>query len=116
MSEHTPCAKCGTILHTGEARITMSFSLAELEALVFSTADRGVVRRFICAIGILDGDAERRITGELNAVPSDPRFEEHAFKCRDGDETPTDCEICGEGRQMYLHTDRERTYDEEMCP
>ncbi len=64
MTMRAPCVRCGNTLHTGEGRVVVAFSPTELEQMVYEISDASVRRRLICAIGLLDPDAERRITGE----------------------------------------------------
>ncbi len=56
----TPCAKCGAILHTGEGRVTVSFTVDELEELVAATGSALMADRLACAIGLLDEARERQ--------------------------------------------------------
>lgn len=60
-----PCVRCGHILHTGEGRVTVSFTVSELEELALSTSDPSVRRRLICAIGLLD--SVRQVETEVAA-------------------------------------------------
>lgn len=64
-STRAPCSRCGTILHTGEGRVTVTFSLDDLEALAWAAADYNVRQRLLCAIGLLDVERERRIRREM---------------------------------------------------
>lgn len=52
----SPCVRCGALLHTGEGKVVVSFSLDELEELAFATGNAAVRRRLVCAIGLLDGE------------------------------------------------------------
>lgn len=54
-----PCVRCGMLLHTGEGRVTVSFTPDELEALALASTDRNVSDRLLCALGLLDADRER---------------------------------------------------------
>jgi hypothetical protein len=56
----TPCAKCGTILHTGEGRVTVSFTVDELIALAFAETSSALADRLLCAASLLDEAAVRR--------------------------------------------------------
>ncbi len=61
MSERAPCVRCGNILHTGEASITVTFTVAELASMVEDTLDAKIQRRLICAIGLLDPILENEL-------------------------------------------------------
>lgn len=68
MNVRAPCVRCGHLLHTGEGRVTVSFSVDELAELACATGDRGVQSRLLCAIGLLDPDLEKALVG---AVPTE---------------------------------------------
>lgn len=53
------CEVCARVLHTGEARIMMSFSIRELVKLAEDTLDLGLQERLYKAIGLLDQELER---------------------------------------------------------
>ncbi len=59
--ERAPCVRCGHILHTGEGRVTVSFTVDELAALVEVCASGSLRARMICAIGLLDPALEREL-------------------------------------------------------
>lgn len=61
MSDRAPCVRCGRILHTGEGRILVSFTVAELQELAESTGDLSVRSRLVCAIDLLDPELARKI-------------------------------------------------------
>lgn len=56
-----PCAQCGELLHTGEAKIVVGLSLDELEELACATPSASIRRRLICAIGLLDAQRARHV-------------------------------------------------------
>ncbi len=56
-----PCVKCGNILHTGEGRILIGFTVHELRELAESTGDLSVRRRIVCAISLLDDKLAKEI-------------------------------------------------------
>ena len=55
------CETCARVLHTGEARIVMSFSMRELVKLAEDTLDLGLQERLYKAIGLLDAELERTL-------------------------------------------------------
>ncbi len=57
----SPCVRCGNLLHTGEGKVTVSFSLDELESIATETLDPAIRRRVLCAIGLLDEARERAV-------------------------------------------------------
>ncbi len=64
MTIRAACVRCGSILHTGEGKITMQFSVEELIDLFKACEGYGmpmlpVMRRISCAVGLLDESAER---------------------------------------------------------
>jgi hypothetical protein len=65
MSDRAPCVRCGMLLHTGEGRVIVSFQADELADLAVSAADKRVRERLLCALGILDEDAEDATRGAL---------------------------------------------------
>lgn len=63
MSDRSPCVRCGMILHTGEGRITVSFTVDELIDLAWAEHNSGpvfdtrkMVDRLLCAAELLDAD------------------------------------------------------------
>ncbi len=50
----SPCVRCGNLLHTGEGKITVTFSLDELEALALAAPTLALTRRLACAVGLLE--------------------------------------------------------------
>lgn len=56
-----PCVKCGNLLHTGEGKVIVSFSVDELEELACATSDPAVRRRLVCALSLLDSDRAKRV-------------------------------------------------------
>ncbi len=63
----SPCVRCGNplALDSGAIKVSMSLTLEELESLLFATAEAGLRRRILCAIGLVDPIAERRLELEL---------------------------------------------------
>lgn len=59
--DYNPCVRCGHILHTGEGKITVSFSTHELAELIESTTDLKVRARLLCALGLLDPEREKEL-------------------------------------------------------
>jgi hypothetical protein len=59
VSERAPCVKCGRLLHTGEGRVLVSFTVAELAELAGATADPAVRSRLLCALSLLDDKRAR---------------------------------------------------------
>lgn len=47
------------VLHTGEAKVTVSFTAAELELLALASPDEDVAERLFRALGLIDADRER---------------------------------------------------------
>ena len=66
MSDRAPCVRCGMLLHTGEGRVTVAFSPAELADLACAAGGR-VRERLLCALGLLDAELERAVRAELQA-------------------------------------------------
>jgi hypothetical protein len=56
-----PCEYCTRILHTGEAKILVAFTVRELKGLVQDTCDYGMQERLLKAIGLLDADLEKKL-------------------------------------------------------
>lgn len=48
------CVRCGRLLHTGEGRVVIGFTAAEIAALVDATLDLTVRARLLCALTLLD--------------------------------------------------------------
>lgn len=55
----SPCLRCGTTLHTGEAKVLMGFSADELAQMVHEVSDDRVRQRLLCALGTIDPERER---------------------------------------------------------
>lgn len=66
MSDRAPCVRCGNILHTGEGRVTVSFSVDELIELAVATNNGSVRRRLLCAAELLDADAVESALADLH--------------------------------------------------
>lgn len=49
------------MLHTGEGRVVVAFSLTELATIARDTMDIAVRERVLCAIGLLDESMERTL-------------------------------------------------------
>jgi hypothetical protein len=45
---------CGTVVHTGQAKIAVQLSVPELEELALATSNPATAGKLICAIGLLD--------------------------------------------------------------
>ena len=56
------------LLHTGEGRVIVAFTPAELEELALATSDPNVSDRLLCALGLLDPDRERAARIDRSAV------------------------------------------------
>lgn len=56
-----PCDYCARILHTGEAKILVAFTVRELKGLVQDTCDIAVQERLLKAIGLLDAELEKEL-------------------------------------------------------
>ena len=52
-----PCTTCGALLHTGEARVIVSFTVTELLALALGQPSRRLSERLYCAASLLDREA-----------------------------------------------------------
>lgn len=61
-----PCVRCGMMLHTGEGRVTISFTVAELDEMVFEISNMLVRERLLCAIGLLDEAREKLLRQQLH--------------------------------------------------
>jgi hypothetical protein len=61
----SPCVRCGNVLHTGEGRVTVTFSVAEMVELALATSDINVRSRLLCAISLLDEDAANGVRQEM---------------------------------------------------
>lgn len=59
MIVRAPCVKCGALLHTGEGRVIVSFTVDEMDELAAQTTNGAVRDRLLCAIGLLDSERER---------------------------------------------------------
>ena len=56
-----PCEYCTRILHTGEAKILISFTVRELKGLIEDTCDFRTQERLLRAVGLLDADLEKKL-------------------------------------------------------
>lgn len=56
MSDRAPCVKCGRILHTGEGRVLISFTAAELFEMATEVIDPKVKSRIVCALDLIDSE------------------------------------------------------------
>jgi len=54
------CEVCARILHTGEARIVMAFTINELASLAEDTQSFSLQNRLLKAIGLLDPELARK--------------------------------------------------------
>jgi hypothetical protein len=54
-----PCEYCTRILHTGEAKILVAFTVKELVKIIEDTQDIRIQERMLKAIGLLDAELER---------------------------------------------------------
>lgn len=54
-----PCEYCTRVLHTGEAKILVSFTVKELVKIIEDTTDIYIKERLLNAIGLLDQELER---------------------------------------------------------
>lgn len=61
MSEVVRCLRCGRLLHTGEGRVLVPFTTAELAELIGSTVNPVVRDRLLCALGLIDESAESEL-------------------------------------------------------
>lgn len=55
----SPCVRCGMLLHTGEGKVIVSFTVEELTELACATNSTQIRERLACAIGLLDPEGER---------------------------------------------------------
>jgi hypothetical protein len=53
------CEYCTRILHTGEAKILVAFTVKELVKIIEDTQDIRIQERMLKAIGLLDAELER---------------------------------------------------------
>lgn len=60
-----PCAQCGEPLHTGEGRVTVSFTVEELLQLACAAPSPRVRDRLLCAAQLLDADAVEAVRMEV---------------------------------------------------
>lgn len=60
----SPCVRCGVLLHTGEGRVTVSFSADDLASLAIDTTDPKLAERLACALGVIDPERERALRTE----------------------------------------------------
>ncbi len=60
----TPCDACTAVRHTGEGRVTIAFTLAEMVPMVFQN-DGPVRERILIAIGLIDRDEEKNLRDEI---------------------------------------------------
>jgi hypothetical protein len=54
-----PCEYCTRILHTGEAKILVAFTVKELVKIIEDTQDIRIQERMLKAIGLLDAELEK---------------------------------------------------------
>jgi hypothetical protein len=59
--EYRPCVRCGHILHTGEAKVSVALSTDELAELIETTLNLRTRARLLCALGLLDPEKERNL-------------------------------------------------------
>lgn len=62
----SPCARCGILLHTGEGRVTVSFTADELEELIIDSLKTKLRERLFCALGTIDPERERALRERLS--------------------------------------------------
>jgi len=55
------CEHCIRLLHTGEAKILVAFTVRELKMLVEDTCDVATQERLLKAIGLLNAGLEREL-------------------------------------------------------
>lgn len=53
----TGCENCGRIVHDGEARVLVGWSVDELIEIALATDNTEVRRKALCAAGLLDAEA-----------------------------------------------------------
>lgn len=58
------CENCARILHTGEAKIMIAFTVRELTGLARDTLSMEIQERLLKAIGLLDSDLEKELREE----------------------------------------------------
>lgn len=58
-----PCEYCTRILHTGEAKILVAFTVKELVKIIEDTQSIEIQERMLKAIGLLDAELERILRG-----------------------------------------------------
>lgn len=63
-SDGISCTTCGRIIHSGEGRISVALTVAELADLAYATPNPSLRRRLICAIDLLDHDLAAEILSE----------------------------------------------------
>lgn len=61
----SPCVRCGMPLHTGEGRVTVSFTPSELADLAAAATDRSVRERLLCALGLVDQQADASVRADI---------------------------------------------------
>lgn len=61
VSDRSPCLKCGRLLHTGEGRVLLAFTLDELETIATTVPDTHIIARALCALGLLDSEREQQL-------------------------------------------------------
>lgn len=59
------CGSCGSVLHTGEAKVLFGLTLDELEELATATSNARLRRRLLCAIGLIDVGREMQLLREV---------------------------------------------------
>lgn len=64
-----PCERCGIVTPDGQARVSVSLSLDDLEEFASVTLRANTRARLLCAIELLDPDRAARIRSEF--VPLD---------------------------------------------
>lgn len=58
-----PCEYCTRILHTGEAKILVAFTVKELVKIIEDTQSIEIQERMLKAIGLLDRELEKLLRG-----------------------------------------------------
>lgn len=61
VSDRSPCVRCGMMLHTGEGKVLVAFSVDELEELAYASPNARVAHRLACALGLLDEEREQAV-------------------------------------------------------
>jgi hypothetical protein len=56
------------VLHTGEGRVLVAFTVGELEELAMATSDHRVAGRLACAIGLIDEEREQDVRAARREV------------------------------------------------